>query len=50
MSIVYTPQQKDRAKRKYRHLLNVAQALSLQACLSSRFWGECIKMTVLSYQ
>lgn len=45
-SIIYTPQQNRRVERKYRHILNVAHALGLQASLPYHFWREYVNTIV----
>ncbi|GKB48669.1 ribonuclease H-like domain-containing protein [Tanacetum coccineum] len=41
-SCAYTPQQNVIAKRKYRHLLNVARSLLFHRGIPLRMWTECI--------
>ncbi|XP_074290484.1 uncharacterized protein LOC141617200 [Silene latifolia] len=41
-SVVGRPQQNDRVERKYRHFLEIARALRIQANLPLKFWGDCV--------
>ncbi|GKA65993.1 ribonuclease H-like domain-containing protein [Tanacetum coccineum] len=45
-SYVYTPQQNEIAKRKHRHLLNVARSLMFQGGIPLRLWHDCVQTSV----
>lgn len=44
--VVYTPQQNGIVRRKHKHILKVARALSYQFGLGNMYWGECVKTIV----